>query len=118
MGKHPLQRKYEMAKMTMHKELDMLREEVETLRKQKIEREKEEALQEKNVLEEEQIVITEAKDKAKEIMASLDEGKTDAKEAMHQLLDTIKHDYENLSPTSAIVLFALGATFGHALSSK
>jgi predicted RNase H-like HicB family nuclease len=51
-------------------------------------------------------------------MASLEEGKTNAKEALDQLLDTIKKDYENLSPTSAIVLFALGAAFGHALSSK
>jgi len=51
-------------------------------------------------------------------MTSLEEGKTDAKEALNQLVDTIKHDYENLSPTSAIVLFALGAAFGHALSSK
>ena len=51
-------------------------------------------------------------------MTSLDEGKTDAKEALDKLMDTIKNDYENLSPTSAIVLFALGAAFGHALSSK
>ena len=51
-------------------------------------------------------------------MTSLNEGKTDAKEALNQLMDTIKTDYDNLSPTSAIVLFALGAAFGHALSSK
>ena len=107
-----------MAKMTMHKELEMLREEVETLRKQKVAREKEEALEEKKALETEQLEINKAKNKAEEIMASLDEGKTDAKEALDQLVETIKKDYENLSPTSAIVLFALGAAFGHALSSK
>ena len=51
-------------------------------------------------------------------MQSIEEGKTDAKEVLSDLLQTIKKDYENLSPTSAIVLFALGAAFGHALSSK
>ena len=102
----------------MHKELEMLREEVETLRKQKAAREKEEAAEAKKTEAEDQKVLAEAKEKAEKIMGSVEEGKTDAKEAMHQLLDTIKHDYENLSPTSAIVLFALGAAFGHALSSK
>jgi len=107
-----------MAKMTMHKELEMLREEVETLRKQKAEREKAEAIEAKKAEAEEEKVIEEAKEKAEEIMSSVEEGKTDAKEAMNQLVETIKQDYENLSPTSAIVLFALGAAFGHALSSK
>ena len=102
----------------MHKELDMLREEVETLRKQKVAREKEEALEAKQAQAKEEEEIEEAKEKAEEIMTSLEEGKTDAKEAMNQLVETIKQDYENLSPTSAIVLFALGAAFVHALSSK
>ena len=107
-----------MAKMTMHKELDMLREEVEVLKKEKEIQEKKEqkiALEAQKKEEEE---IVEAKKKAEKIMNSLEEGKTDAKEALDQLMDTIKKDYENLSPTSAIVLFALGAAFGHALSSK
>jgi len=107
-----------MAKMTMHKELDMLREEVEILRKQKAAREKAEAAEEKKAEAEEREEIAEAKEKAEAIMTSLEDGKTDAKEALDQLVDTIKKDYENLSPTSAIVLFALGAAFGHALSSK
>ena len=107
-----------MAKMTMHKELDMLREEVELLRKQKTARAIEERIEEKEAQKEEKAEIAEAKEKAEEIISSLEEGKTDAKEALNQLVDTIKHDYENLSPTSAIVLFALGAAFGHALSSK
>jgi len=107
-----------MAKMTIYKELDMLREEVETLRKQKAAREKAEAVEEKKEQEIEKREIAGAKEKAEEIMASLNEGKTDAKKALNQLMDTIKQDYENLSPTSAIVLFALGVAFGHALSSK
>jgi predicted transcriptional regulator len=107
-----------MAKVTMHKELEMLREEVDLLRKQNEAQAKEEAaIEEKEQVAELQ-EIAEAKEKAEKIMASIDEGKSDAKEALDQLMDTIKKDYENLSPTSAIVLFALGAAFGHALSSK
>jgi CRISPR/Cas system-associated endonuclease Cas3-HD len=107
-----------MAKMTMHKELDMLREEVEALKKEKAKREKEEQEKEKKAQLIKEQEIEEVKTKADEIMTSFEEGKSDAKEAMDQLLNTIKKDYENLSPTSAIVLFALGAAFGHALSSK
>lgn len=107
-----------MAKMTMNQELNMLRKEVETLKKQKIEEEKRQQSQEVKEQEQEQQEITQAKEKAEEIITSLNEGKTDAKEALNKLMDTIKNDYENLSPTSAIVLFAMGAAFGHALSSK
>ena len=107
-----------MAKMTMHKELDMLRKEVEELRKQKIKTQKEEETAHLEVKEKEDKEIAEVKDKAEEIMNSLEEGKTDAKEALNQLVGSFKKDYENLSPTSAIVLFALGVAFGNAISSK
>ena len=105
-------------KMTMHQELEILRAEVETLKKQEIQKEKEEkaeALKEEKANE---AVIEETQEKAKELMDTVDAGKMDAKDALNSLLETIKHDYENLSPTSAIVLFALGAAFGSALSSK
>ena len=107
-----------MAKMTMHQELDLLRKEVEELKKQKVAQEKEERLKAKKEEEKKVLEVAEAEEKAEEIMESLEEGKIDAKETLDQLLLTIKKDYENLSPTSAIVLFALGAAFGHALSSK
>jgi len=107
-----------MAKMTMHQELDMLRVEVEELRKQKEEREKEEKAEAKKAETAQEKERLEAEEKAEEIMESLKEGKTDAKEALHHLMDTIEKDYSNLSPVSAIVLFALGAAFGNALSSK
>jgi len=107
-----------MAKMTMHQELDLLRKEVEELKKQKAAQEKEERLKAKKEEEAKALEVAEAQEKAEEIMESLEEGKTDAKEMLDQLLQTIKKDYENISPTSAIVLFALGAAFGHALSSK
>jgi len=104
--------------MTMHQELDMLREEVETLRKLKEQQEKEAQLAAEASEERKQQEIEEARTKAEELMESVEEGKIEAKDALNTLLETIKKDYENLSPTSAIVLFALGAAFGHALSSK
>jgi len=107
-----------MEKMTMHQELEMLRKEVEAFKKQKAEQEKLERQQalEAEKLQEQEIV--EAEEKAEEIMGSLEESELDAKEALKQLVDTVKNDYKNLSPTSAIVLFSLGAAFGNALSSK
>ncbi len=102
----------------MHQELDMLRKEVEELRKQQKQKEKEARIEAQKAEESKALEIAEVQEKAEEIMASLEEGKSDAKETLNQLLDTIKKDYENLSPTSAILLFALGAAFGHALSSK
>lgn len=102
----------------MHQELDMLRIEVEELRKQKAKKEKEEKAEAKIAELEREKELLEAEEKAEEIMESLEEGKMDAKETLHHLMDTIQKDYNNLSPTSAIVLFALGAAFGNALSSK
>jgi len=107
-----------MAKLTMHQELDMLRTEVEALKKQKAQREKVEKVEAKKAEKAREKELLEAEEKAEEIMQSLEEGKMDAKETLHHLMDTIEKDYNNLSPTSAIVLFALGAAFGHALSSK
>lgn len=107
-----------MAKMTMHQELDMLRKEVEELKKQKKAQEEEARAKALEAEKEQKVEMAEAESKAEEIMTTLQEGKVDAKETLDQLLETIKNDYKNISPTSAIVLFALGAAFGHALSSK
>ena len=105
-------------KMTMHQELDMLRAEVEELRKQKEvqeKKEREEALKAEKTQTQE---MKKVKEKAEEIMESVGEAKTDAKDGMHELLHSIKKDYENLSPVAAVVLFALGAAFGRALDTK
>ena len=105
-------------KMTMHQELDMLRLEVEELRKQKDvqeKKEREEALKAEKI---QALEKKESKEKVEEIMTTLGEAKTDATEGIHELLDTIKKDYENLSPVAAVVLFALGAAFGRALDTK
>ena len=107
-----------MAKMTMHQELEMLRKEVETLKKQKAEQEKLERQQALKAEEKQAQETAEAVEKEEGIMNSLEESELDAKEALKELVETVKNDYKNLSPTSAIVLFALGALFGNALSSK
>ena len=105
-------------KMTMHQELDMLRKEVEELRKQKEAQEKKErseALKAEKIQAQE---MKKVKEKAEDIMESVGEAKMDAKDGIHELLETIKKDYENLSPVAAVVLFALGAAFGRALDTK
>jgi len=71
-----------MAKMTMHKELDMLREEVEELRRQKEIKEKEESIKAIEKRESKDEENAEIEQKAEEIMESIREGKTDAKEAL------------------------------------
>ncbi len=107
-----------MAKMTMHQELEMLRKEVEALQQLEAQRKEQEQLQAKKDARAQEQEFAEAREKAAQIMASVESGKTEAREVLDDLLQTIKKDYENLSPTSAIILFALGAAFGRALSSK
>jgi glucosamine 6-phosphate synthetase-like amidotransferase/phosphosugar isomerase protein len=102
-------------KMTMHQELDMLRKEVEEFRKQKEAQEKNERAEALKVEKVQAEEMKKGKEKAKEILESVGKAKTDAKEGIHELLDSIKKDYENLSPVAAVVLFALGAAFGRAL---
>jgi hypothetical protein len=107
-----------MAKMTMHQELDMLRAEVEELRKQKEVMEKKERAEAKKAEVARQKELKEAKEKAEEIMESVGGIKYDTKDAIHELLEDIKKDYEGLTPVAAVVLFALGAAFGRALDYK
>ena len=40
------------------------------------------------------------------------------KDNINELFETIKKDYENISPITAIGLFTLGAIFARSLSSK
>lgn len=102
----------------MHQELDLLRIEVEEFRKQKEAQEKKEHEAALKAEKTQALEKQESREKAEEIMTTLGEAKSDAKEGIHELLDTIKKDYENLSPVAAVVLFALGAAFGRALDTK
>ena len=107
-----------MKKLTVEEELIMLREEVEKLTKEKELREEQERVR---VLEEEEkreIEIAKVKEKGQEIVDSIKETKTDTQEALNTLVDSVKKDYDNLSPSSTVLLFALGALFGSFISSK
>jgi CRISPR/Cas system-associated endonuclease Cas3-HD len=107
-----------MKKLTMHEELEMLRQEVEQLRKDKELREEEEKIKLIEDKKKKELEVNKIKEKTQEIVGSINETKTDTKEAFNTLVDTVKKDYDNLSPTSAVLLFALGALFGSSLSSK
>ena len=107
-----------MAKITMHQELDELRKEVEALKKEKKEREEQAQIETLKAEKEQLNNIEQAEAKVSNIIESLESGKADAKETLNHLLDTIKNDYKNISPISAIALFALGAAFGNVISSK
>lgn len=108
----------------MHQELEALRKEVETLKKENEALEKKEHSESLKVEKAEKAEKTEeqteiaAEKELKGIKESVEMDKAELKDTLSDLLETFKKEYENLSPTSAIVLFALGAVFGHALSSK
>ena len=102
----------------MHQELDLLRKEVETLKKEKEALKKKERTESLKAEIAQENLEKEAEKDIKEISESAEADEVAPKDTLSDLLETFKKDYENLSPTSAIVLFALGAAFGHALSSK
>jgi len=104
--------------MTMHKELDMLREEVEALKKLERLREEERAAKERAAKESEAQKITEVEESVNEIVTSLKEGKNSVQELIDDIITNVKNDYKDLSPTTTIGLFALGVLFGHMLSKK
>ena len=107
-----------MADDSIQKELEELKRELEELKKEEQKRKRKEREEVKKAEELKRVEAEELQQKAEEMMQRFESGKSDAKEMLDELLQTIKRDYENLSPTSAVVLFALGVAFGHALSSK
>lgn len=109
--------------MTSTKELQALRKEIESFTANKpvsSEPEYEEVdivIEDDTTLDELQI-SDELKEKLNELVASFDLENKDSEGVLTSLLKQFKQDYENISPTSAIALFSLGALFGHAISSK
>jgi len=84
-----------MAKMSMEEEIKFLREEVERLKK-------EEAL---NEAEEEEF----EEDMALDALV----------DGVHKIVvERMKEDYENMSPVTAVAIFAVGALFGRIFLSK
>jgi hypothetical protein len=95
-----------MGNMTMQQELEMLRAEVEALRQERDETEQEKGRE----LEKVSVGRTKAlREKAGKI-----EG--EARDQLQDVLETLKRDYENISPITAVLLFALGTAFGRSIS--
>ncbi len=94
-----------MAKITMRQELEILRKEVEDLRKQKAEAE-----------ENQQLLIQEAKGEKKAMKQEAETFETEFKTQVNDLVEKIKTDYDNLSPLAAVLIFAMGAILGSSLT--
>ncbi len=92
-----------MAKMSMAEEIKYLREEVERLKKDDIQNSPEES--------EVDISLDALVDGVHDMEAELEE-------KAHELVERMKEDYENMSPVTAVAIFAVGALFGRIFLSK
>jgi len=102
----------------MHQELEALRAEVERLQ-QKKENTSEPELPGEGGPEAETETVSDAVNGEEESLLADMPGLD--KELLQQLKGLVKQfeqEYENLSPTVAVLIFALGAMFGRSLSSK
>ncbi|MCJ7765062.1 MAG: hypothetical protein MUP09_03895 [Thiovulaceae bacterium] len=92
-----------MANMSLEEEIKFLREEVERLKKEDAKNSREE-------FEED------------ETLDSLVEGahkiEDELNDKFHAIADRLKEDYENMSPVTAVAIFAVGALFGRIFLSK
>ena len=92
-----------MAKMSMAEEIKFLREEVERLKKEDTQSAPEEV--------EEDASLDALVDGVHNIEGEIEE-------KVHELVDRMKDDYENMSPVTAVAIFAVGALFGRIFLSK
>ena len=92
-----------MAKMSMAEEIKFLREEVERLKKEDVVKTSEEV--------EEDAALDALVDGVHDMEAELEE-------KAHVLVERMKEDYENMSPVTAVAIFAVGALFGRIFLSK
>ena len=90
-----------MAKMSMVEEIKYLREEVERLKQEDV------------VNSPEEIEGDEALDALVDGVHNM-EGEIEEK--VHELVERMKDDYENMSPVTAVAIFAAGALFGRIFS--
>jgi ElaB/YqjD/DUF883 family membrane-anchored ribosome-binding protein len=89
-----------MTEMTMQQELDMLRKELEELKKKKLSNSGD---IKKNIEE-----------KAKELKDSTVKIKDHVKDNLDGWTDIVKHDFTNISPITAVLIFAAGVILGRA----
>jgi hypothetical protein len=92
-----------MAKMSMEEEIRYLREEVERLKK-------EESKNSQQELEEDETLDA--------LVDGVHKIEDELNDKMHEITERIKEDYENMSPVTAVAIFAAGALFGRIFLSK
>ncbi len=92
-----------MAKMSMEEEIRFLREEVERLKK-------EDAQNSTKELEEDETLDA--------LVDGVHKIEDELNDKMHEITERIKEDYENMSPVTAVAIFAAGALFGRIFLSK
>jgi len=92
-----------MAKMSMAEEIKFLREEVERLKKEDVANSAED------------VEVDTALDALVEGVHNM-EGELEEKAS--EIVERMKEDYENMSPVTAVAIFAVGALFGRIFLSK
>lgn len=91
--------------MSMEEEIKFLREEVERLKK-------EEALNEVESDEFEEDIALDA------LVDGVHKIEDEFGDKVHEITERMKEDYENMSPVTAVAIFAVGALFGRIFLSK
>ena len=104
-----------MKKMTMQQELEMLRNEVQNLKARQKEDIDNQDSSEEDVSTKFPVHRGDINTFFKEQIEQLED---DVKDQVEDIIKTLKKDYETISPVSALILFAVGAAFGRALSSR
>jgi ElaB/YqjD/DUF883 family membrane-anchored ribosome-binding protein len=92
-----------MAKMSIEEEIKFLREEVERLKKEDA----------KNSIEE-----FEEDETLDSLVDGVHKIEDELNDKFHAITERIKDDYENMSPITAVAIFAVGALFGRIFLSK
>lgn len=91
-----------MAKLSIKEELELLRAEVATLKAQQEQTSAQEAVEEETLME--------------SLLAQKEMIGSEFEEHFKSYVERLKEDYEHISPSTAVTLFALGALFGRAIS--
>ncbi len=104
-----------MKKMTMQQELEMLRNEVQNLKARQKEDIDNQDSSEEDVSTKFSVHRGDINAFFKEQVEHLED---DVKDQVEDIIKTLKKDYETIAPVSALILFAIGAAFGRALSSR
>ncbi|GEM_PF-2503449 len=104
-----------MARMTIQQELEMLRREVEELKSCQREAVGKKAVE---TADSEETALDKIRQQLPSLNETAEKIEDDVKDQLQEIIEAFKKDYKAISPLSAMILFALGAAFGRALSSR